>query len=210
SSRFVSLSGLSGVFAGIFALGGAFLGWVALRDGFFHVPFDFRDTVREDDPLITQFFSALGVALLYRFLILIAVAVLFLSLLSAWWFAKQKAKKANMKLWDHTAKRMIINLMIPLVAGGIFCLALLWHGVIGMVAPATLIFYGLGLLNGSKYTLNEIRYLGLMEIALGLIALVFVGSGLVFWAIGFGVLHIIYGAFMYFKYDVNTKKGENE
>jgi hypothetical protein len=64
-----------------------------------------------------------------------------------------------------------------------------------------LIFYGLALLNASKYTLKEIRYLGMSEICLGLIASAWVQFGIVFWGIGFGMLHIIYGTFMYFKYE---------
>ena len=64
-----------------------------------------------------------------------------------------------------------------------------------------LIFYGLALINSSKYTFFEIRYLGIAEIVLGLIASVFVSSGLILWAAGFGLLHIIYGIIMYYKYE---------
>ncbi len=97
---------------------------------------------------------------------------------------------------------MIINLLIPLVAGGIFCLILIYHKLLFLIASATLIFYGLALINGSKYTLHEIRYLGISEIFLGLLASVFTGYGLVFWTIGFGVLHIIYGILMYLKHEI--------
>ena len=55
--------------------------------------------------------------------------------------------------------------------------------------------------NASKYTLNDIRYLGLTEIFLGLVALVFLEYSLLFWAIGFGLVHIIYGIVMYYKYE---------
>jgi hypothetical protein len=57
------------------------------------------------------------------------------------------------------------------------------------------------LINASKYTFNDIRYLGFCEIILGLGAAVYVGYGLYFWALGFGILHIIYGAMMYYKYE---------
>jgi len=68
------------------------------------------------------------------------------------------------------------------------------------VAPLTLIFYGLALVNASKYTLSEIRSFGIAEIVLGLIAMAFIGYGLLFWAIGFGLLHIIYGIIMHVRY----------
>lgn len=96
---------------------------------------------------------------------------------------------------------MLINLFIPLTAGGIFCLILLYHQIIYLIAPATLLFYGLALLNASKYTIYEIRYLGISEIVLGLVSAILIGYGLLFWAIGFGILHIIYGVVMYLRYE---------
>jgi hypothetical protein len=95
----------------------------------------------------------------------------------------------------------VINLAIPLAVGGIFCAILLYHGIVYLMAPAMLIFYGLALVNGSKYTLTDIRYLGLSEIVLGVFAAFFIGYGLLAWAIGFGVLHIVYGTLMYYKYE---------
>jgi hypothetical protein len=95
---------------------------------------------------------------------------------------------------------MLINLSIPLVAGGLVCLILLNKGYISLLAPLTLVFYGLALVNASKYTLSEIRSLGIIEIALGLLALFFIGFGLIFWSLGFGILHIIYGIVMQRKY----------
>ena len=96
---------------------------------------------------------------------------------------------------------MLVNLFIPLISGGIFCLILLYHNIFFLVAPCTLLFYGVALLNASKYTLPDIRYLGISEIALGLIGSIFVGYGLIIWSIGFGVLHLIYGTVMYLKYE---------
>jgi len=116
-------------------------------------------------------------------------------------FTTRKAKQKGQKIWDKLTQKLLLNLLIPLVVGGIFCLALMKHGAFGLVAPATLVFYGLALVNGGKYTLSDIHYLGLSEIVLGLIALFNIGYGLEFWAIGFGVLHIVYGTIMYFKYE---------
>ena len=127
----------------------------------------------------------------------VLVASIVVGLILTW----RSAKKNGQTIWDATAKRMLINLMIPLVTGGFFCMILLIHGLIGLVAPVTLIFYGLALINGSKYTLDDIRYLGICEIILGLLASIFIGYGLLFWAIGFGVLHIVYGLLMYNKYE---------
>jgi len=117
---------------------------------------------------------------------------------------QQRAKKQGRTIWDDTAKRLVINLAIPLVTGGLFLLILLLKGFVGIVAPGTLIFYGLALINASKYTITDIKVLGFSEIIVGLVATYFIGYGLFFWAFGFGVLHIVYGTWMYLKYE----KGE--
>ena len=200
SSRFLSLSGISGVCAGVFALLGAgaamlyFSGWLFREFPFsmsdLRISYEGRDVAVSGDA--TRFILFFGVD---------AGLVLFFSLLTGWFFSRRKAKRDGVPFWDGTASRALINLGIPLVAGGFFCLALLLHGAIGLIAPATLVFYGLALVNASKYTVNDIRYLGLSEILLGLLAMVFIGYGLLFWSIGFGVLHIVYGLVLYFKYE---------
>jgi hypothetical protein len=201
SSRFLSLSGLSGVCAGIFALLGAGAAYGVMKGIFFEMPFDVKGMVSDQGSSFRRVFDGLYYTSIANLLILIAMSVLFLSLACGWYFSKRKADKAKIPFWNPTAKIMLINLFIPLIAGGLFCLAMMWHGIIGLVAPATLIFYGLALLNASKYTINDIRYLGISEIVLGLIATVFIAHGLIFWTIGFGLLHIIYGTVLYYKYE---------
>jgi len=193
SSRFISLSGLSGVFAGTCALFGA----AATYWYFGLVPFVHKDYYEE-----YNFVPKLGLESL-EFLLITASLVLLFAFAGGVYFTTKKAKKKGQKIWDKLSQKLLINLLIPLVTGAIFCFALLIEGKYGMIAPAMLIFYGLGLVNGGKYTLNDIHYLGLCQIALGLIALFVPGYGLEFWAIGFGVLHIIYGIIMYNKYEKN-------
>ncbi|MCX6296474.1 MAG: hypothetical protein NTX97_10485 [Bacteroidetes bacterium] len=185
SSRCISLSGLSGVFAGIFALIGAYLASMKL-DSYAE---SYRTIHTEELTGVTIYFLEL------------AVSVLFSSLLVGTLLTIRNSKRKGLKIWDNSAKRLLVNLAIPLFVGGLFCLVLIYHGIIGLVAPATLIFYGLALVNASKYTFDDIRYLGLCEIALGLAGSFLIGYGLLFWAIGFGILHIIYGTMMYFKYE---------
>jgi hypothetical protein len=194
SSRFISLSGLSGVAAGIFAIIGAMAACVYLGGMYCSsTPFAYYDYAQTRTGEINLNF--------YIFFFTDALAVLGLSLITGCLLTIRKARQKGQAIWDATAKRLLINLLIPLVTGGLFCLVLLSHGLVGLVAPATLIFYGLALLNASKYTLDDIRYLGIFEIALGLIASVYLGYGLIFWTIGFGLLHIVYGIVMYNKYE---------
>ena len=190
SSRFISLSGLSGVSAGIVALVGALVAYVYLgqNEPYFKMG---AYTLVPSAPLGHSIW----------FLLVDAGVVLLLALLSGIYFTSRKASKEGLKAWDHTARRMIINLLIPLMTGGLFCLILLHQRLFLLLVPATLIFYGLALLNASKYTYHEIRVLGLTEIFLGLLAGWLSGYGLLFWAIGFGVMHIFYGMMMYFRHE---------
>lgn len=192
SSRFISLSGLSGVMAGIFALAGVSMVYLYLD----MTPFEQKRLYYQAAAQSTKW----GMDYI-TFFLLIGAIVLAGALSFGMFFTIKKARKKGQQVWDSVTKRLLLNLAVPLVAGGIFCLGMMYHGVNGFIAPATLVFYGLSLVNASKYTLNDIRYLGYSEIILGLIALFNIGFGLEFWAIGFGFLHIVYGTVMYLKYE---------
>lgn len=195
SSRFISLSGLAGVFAGLFALLGAGAFHIFLNNKLNYGYSDFAKTVPVDISLS-----------LLQFVILDAAAILFLSIVFAIYFTTRKARSTGQAIWDSAARRMILSLAVPLIAGGVYCLVLLKYGWFGLIAPTTLIFYGLALINAGKHTLDEIKYLGLSELALGLIGLLFIGYGITLWVIGFGILHIIYGLMMYARYEAKPKK----
>ncbi|MDB5196390.1 MAG: hypothetical protein JWP88_761 [Flaviaesturariibacter sp.] len=187
SSRFISLSGLSGIAAGICGLIGAWFAYDWISEYY---------AAYNDTGYTNQAFHKLK----YN-LFLLAAGVLGAALLSAFYFTWRKADKDGASLWNHTSRNLALNMAIPLVAGGFFILAMLQYSEWRFVAPASLIFYGLALVNGGKYTLSEIRYLGLTELLLGLISTQAIGYGLYFWAFGFGVLHILYGFAMWWKYE---------
>jgi len=190
SSRFLSLSGLSGVIAGVCALIGAAVAWFFILDsGHFHYD-EFMRGLDGSSTSGIRFYLALDALLVLGFAIIGAV-----------YFSYRKATKAGQPIWTYQTRRLLVNLMIPLVAGGIFILILIFRNNLDLVAPAMLIFYGLALVNAGKFTLGEIHYLGLTEIALGILASIFINFGLLLWAVGFGVMHIIYGTVMYYRYE---------
>lgn len=186
SSRFVSLSGLSGILAGVYALIGAGFAYAILYE-------NTSITSEYKNLIITQSNA--------KKLIGIAFIVLVLSIFTGFVFSVSKAKKQNESVWNMASKRLLINFLIPLATGGFFILFIIEKEFLVLVAPSTLLFYGLACLNASKYTLGDIRYLGLSMIVLGLLSTWFLGYGLLFWALGFGGCHILYGSLMYFKYD---------
>ncbi len=191
SSRFISLSGLSGVLAGIYALIGAYLAYNAIED--------YKSSLLINYNYITIKHPAYINLEIY--LVTVALAVVLLATLTGIILTRIKAKKHNAKMWDATSRRLLINFLIPLVTGGFFSLVLIQRNFVSLTAATMLIFYGLACINASKFTFRDIKYLGLVQLILGLICTQFVGYGLYFWAFGFGVMHIVYGAIMYFKYD---------
>jgi predicted lysophospholipase L1 biosynthesis ABC-type transport system permease subunit len=189
SSLFLSLSGLSGIIIGMIAIAG--MTFVYMNAGIQSV-----SSINETlilDPESRQSF--------YGFLFIVLLVVLVLSLCVGIVFAIRNARKQHLPIWDSTAKRLLINLFIPLVAGGLFCFILFYHGNMSLILPSTLIFYGLALLNASKYTINDIRYLGILEVIVGLLATFFIDQAMLLWTLGFGLLHIVYGTTIYFKYE---------
>lgn len=184
STRFISLSGLSGVATGITALAGAIVS---------HLSF-----FRHQDYLVYHPVQINAKNIVY--LLLLAVGTILISVIAAIFFTSNKTKKQNLPVWDIQTKRLVINLLIPLVSGGILCLLMLLKGFVGMLAPLTLLFYGLALVNCSKYTVPEIRTLGILQIILGLVAFQFIAYSILIWALGFGLIQIIYGLVIQRKY----------
>jgi hypothetical protein len=187
SSKFISLSGLSGILAGVYALAGLYL----VKD-YIHGFQEYSHYRSGDLWYVVQTHS---------YLFLVAFAVVALSVVTGIFLTMKKAKQKGQKILDKIAVKMVVNLSIPVIAGGAFMLLLIDRGYYDILVSAMLIFYGLGLINGSKYTLNTIRNLGLAQIALGILAGLIPEFDYIIWALGFGVLHIVYGAFMWYKYE---------
>lgn len=176
SSRFLSLSGLSGIFAGILAIAGG-IGANFLLQG-----------------------NNLLQISLENELISIAVAVLILALAGSFYFSFREARKKNQKIWTPVSKRLLLSLLIPLAAGGFFIIMLYTENQLQLIVPAMLIFYGLALVSAGKFTYSEVFYLGLAELLTGSLAAIFNQYFILSWIFGFGFLHILYGIIMYRKY----------
>lgn len=206
SSRFISLSGWSGVAAGVCALIGA-----CIANRFIH---PHTRGIFQKDPLewmdfsssknIVDSFPTTLQGILSSPLAWIAAGTFIAAFGSAFFFTWQKSKKQGIPIWGSTSIRLMISVAVPMTAATIFFYRMIDLGLFGLVAPACLLFYGLALLNASKYTFREIRYLGLAQIILGLINAWEIGYGLYFWAFGFGILHIVYGIVMWYKYERTT------
>ncbi len=187
SSKFLSLSGLACIMAGVYALTGAFIAYKI---------FNFNPDKIVDDNI--QSGSLPSGFLMVTFL---AIFILVLAIGTAIFLSYKKANKSGEKSWNPTVRRLLINMAVPLIAGGLLIVVLIFKGFIGLIAPLTLLFYGLALYNASKFTFEELKSLGLIEIGLGLINSYFIEYGLLFWTLGFGIVHIIYGIYLRNKYE---------
>jgi len=176
STKFISLSGLSGILAGVYALVGAGIAFLL-------------------------FYPSCSSGNIEIKIVVIALAVLLLSIGTGVWLTTRKASRKGQSVWNQSSQALLKNGLVPLLTGGAVILVLISDGYDGMVVPACLIFYGLALAAASQYTYGDVKWLGITEIILGLLAMVMPGYGLLFWAVGFGVMHILYGSIMYFKYD---------
>ena len=183
SSKFLSLAGWAGIMAGLYALAGAYIAYEIL---------DFNpDRLIYDLPQPSSLQKIIG----------LAIIILFLAIGTAIILSYNKANKRGEKLWNAIVKRLVINMAVPLVVGGLLILILISKGLIGLIAPFTLLFYGLALYNAGQFTYELIKSLGLIQIILGLLSAYYTEYGLVCWALGFGVAHILYGIYMHYRYE---------
>lgn len=186
SSKFLSLSGLASVMAGVYALAGAVIAYKVLHFN--------PDGIVFKRPSVSTHYTLVSVVWL-------ALVVLALAIGTAIFLSGKKASRRREKFWNATSRRLMINMAVPLVAGGLLLLILLAKGLVGLVAPFSLLFYGLAMYNASKFTYEEVRSLGLIQIGLGLIGSYFTEYGLLVWALGFGIVHIVYGLYLHYRYE---------
>ena len=187
SSKFLSLSGWSGVLAGIYALAGGAIVYYGLQ---------FNPNALMISDLRSDFVPDQILKVIF-----LAITVLLLAVITAVYHSFKKAGRNGEKIWNATSRRVLENMLVPLLVGGILIVILFSKELIGLIAPMMLLFYGLALYTTGKFTISEVRYLGIIQIILGLISAVFIEYGLLFWTIGFGVLHIIYGIYIHYKYE---------
>lgn len=186
SAKFLSLSGWAGICAGVYAIAGA---WMA--NSIFHFdPMEWTDDIGSSHRNLPT-----------SGLIVLALTVMILAVGTAVLLSYRKAIIRGEKIWSIASRRVVINMMVPLATGGLLVLIMISGGMIGLAIPLTLVFYGLALYNAGRDSYREVRMLGLLEIILGLISVCFIRYSLIIWALGFGLLHIVYGIYIHYKYE---------
>lgn len=187
SSKFLSLSGWAGIMAGIYALAGTYIAFAVL--GFNPDKIDYSTNTPE--ALNSGIAGVIALALL----------VMILAIGTAILLSVRKAKAKGENVWNASSRRLVANMAVPLSAGGVLIVIMISKGLIGLLAPLSLLFYGLALYNASRVTYDDVKFLGMIQIVLGLVSAWFIQYSLLIWALGFGVVHIIYGIYLYIRYE---------
>lgn len=190
SAVFLSLSGWSGILAGSICLLASLLAYQWIYTD---------PSVSMKDYASADSLAAVFQIQLVRKLTILAILTFLLVLITVFINTRSKALKEHTKLWDPAAQKMAVALFVPIIAGAFFILGLMRNHSLQLAVPASLVFYGLGLVSTSKFTFTDIRFIGFIDITLGIITLFLPQYGLLAWAIGFGLLHIVYGFLMFNK-----------
>ncbi len=178
SSKFLSLSGWAGILSGLYAITGCF---------FLSEYFEFQPEAYNYSA--TDFRATPS--------LIITLLVLIMAITTAFTDSYLKARKKGVNAWNKTSRNMLSAMLIPLVTGALLSCIMIYHDMIGLVIPFTLIFYGISLYIAGYYTYRVIRILGILQIVAGLSSALFIENSLLIWAAGFGVLHILYGIYMF-------------
>lgn len=180
SSKFLSLSGWAGIMAGIYALVGAYMAYML---------FNFRPSdILYEAPHTGK-------------LILLGSIILIVSIGTAMLLSRQRAQKKGESAWNSTSRRMLITMAVPLLTGGLILLVLLSYELAAFLIPVSLVFYGMALFNAGHFTFREVQMLGICQSALGILALIFIPYSVLIWAVGFGLMNMVYGIYIHLKYE---------
>jgi len=185
-TRFLSLSGFSGMLAGMYALAASVTAWYWI-----YFPSSSWGTGSD----------TLSFRELVNRLLLLGLATLIAAVGTAYFLSKKKGSAVTHPFWSPASKRFLQSLFLPVALGGFFCFALLHESAFELIPAAMLLFYGIGLVQSAQFTLGEIKNLGFTQLLLGLIAAFFPDFGLLCWALGFGVFHLVYGSLMYYRHE---------
>lgn len=151
--------------------GGVYIGLTAVAAG----------AVAYGRPLTQQFSIWLAEAALALALAILAVRV--------------KSKRLALPLGSRPARRALLSFVPPLLAGAMLSIILARFGMLGIMPGLWLLLYGTAVVTGGAFSVRIVPVMGLCFMLLGAISFVApVSWGNELLVLGFGVLHIVFGA----------------
>ena len=124
-----------------------------------------------------------------------------ISLLIAGWSMDRKARAVQMPLFSGSGRKAVFSLAPPVIAGGLLTIVLVRAGLTNAIPGVWLLLYGTGVITGGMFSVRAVPAMGLCFMVLGAIAL-FSPPAFANWfmAVGFGGLHLLFGAIIVRKY----------
>ena len=124
-----------------------------------------------------------------------------ISLLIAGWSMDRKARAAQMPLFSGSGRKAVFSLAPPVIAGGLLTIVLVRAGLPTAIPGVWLLLYGTGVITGGMFSVRAVPAMGLCFMVLGAVAL-FCPPSFANWfmAVGFGGLHVLFGAIIVRKY----------
>lgn len=124
-----------------------------------------------------------------------------ISLLIAGWSMDRKARAAEVPLFSGSGRKAVFSLAPPVIAGGLLTIVLVRAGLTDLVPGVWLLLYGTGVITGGMFSVRAVPAMGLCFMVLGAVAL-FSPPAFANWfmAVGFGGLHLLFGAIIVRKY----------
>jgi hypothetical protein len=114
---------------------------------------------------------------------------------------QQKARAAGLELWSAPARKFAFSFVPPMFAGAVLTFALWRAGLTHLIPGTWLLLYGTGVITGGAFSVRVVPIMGAGFLALGGAALLSPAVLSNFWlGLGFGGLHILFGAMIARKY----------
>ncbi len=124
-----------------------------------------------------------------------------LAIASTLWASARKARRLGVPLVSAVARKFVLALLPPLVAGAALTVALWFSGHRHLVPGVWLLLYGTAVVTGGSFSVRAVPLMGYCFMVLGCVALALpLGWAWLMLAAGFGGLHIVFGAVIAKKY----------
>ena len=106
----------------------------------------------------------------------------------------RKARRAEGYVLTRPARRFLLGYLPPIFVGALLTAALSRGTLVGALPGTWLLLYGTGLVTGGVFSVRIVPVMGACFMALGALALFSPEEwGNVWMALGFGILHIVFG-----------------
>jgi len=112
----------------------------------------------------------------------------------------RKARHRRESALSGPGRKFVLNFMPSIAAGAALTVALLLAGLPDLLPGTWLLLYGTGVVTGGAFSVRVIPAMGLAFMALGILGLAVPEWGQTLMAVGFGGLHLAFGAIIARRY----------